>query len=180
VADSYDTMNDLMSGGLHRYWKDTLLDMSLVKSMVQAIRRQQQQQQQHAFPIDDDSTGTTQDDNYDCPQLRILDVAGGTGDVAFRFVEASNVHHYQEQAWSGEFPPLSVTVCDINKEMLRVGEARARERFGATILSESDTTGPPLSFVEGNAQSLDFPDNTFDLYTIAFGLRNVTDVVSYD
>ena len=66
-----------------------------------------------------------------------------------------------------------MTVCDINNEMLRVGEKRARSRFGDALLDQSKG----LSFVQGNAQSLvAFPDNTFDLYTIAFGLRNVTDV----
>jgi SAM-dependent methyltransferase len=147
VADSYDVMNDLMSGGLHRYWKDQLLDMSAVESMAKAVR------------------------DHPGEELRILDVAGGTGDVAFRFVEAAGC---PERALSSGEDPISVTVCDINPEMLRVGEARARERFGTAVLDRTKA----LSFVEGNAQNLDFPDNAFDLYTIAFGLRNVTDVVS--
>jgi ubiquinone/menaquinone biosynthesis methyltransferase len=150
VADSYDVMNDLMSGGLHRYWKDQLLDMSAVASISKAIRQQQDQSSQ---------------------RLNILDVAGGTGDVAFRFVEAAGC---PERARSSGEDPITVTVCDINPEMLRVGEKRARERFGSSLLDGTKA----LSFVEGNAQSLDFPDNSFDLYTIAFGLRNVTDVVS--
>jgi ubiquinone/menaquinone biosynthesis C-methylase UbiE len=104
-------------------------------------------------------------------KLKILDVAGGTGDVAFRFVEAAGC---SERAWSSGEDPITVTVCDINPEMLRVGEARARDRYGSSLLDGTKA----LSFVEGNAQSLDFPDNSFDLYTIAFGLRNVTDVVS--
>jgi ubiquinone/menaquinone biosynthesis methyltransferase len=161
VADSYDVMNDLMSGGLHRYWKDQLLDMSAVESMARAVR--QQQQSQHNINDDDDGDKGV--------NLRILDVAGGTGDVAFRFVEAVGC---LERACSSGKDPISVTVCDINAEMLRVGEARARERFGHSLLDGTKA----LSFVEGNAQRLDFPDNTFDLYTIAFGLRNVTDVVS--
>eukprot|EP00980_Cylindrotheca_fusiformis_P018823 scaffold6276_cov138-Cylindrotheca_fusiformis.AAC.10 len=146
VADSYDIMNDLMSGGLHRYWKDQLLDVSAVASMANAVR-------QHS------GSG----------ELRILDVAGGTGDVAFRFIEAAKC---AERSMSSGEDPVSVTVCDINSEMLRVGEARARERFGSSLLDGSKA----LFFVEGNAQNLDFPDNSFDLYTIAFGLRNVTDV----
>lgn len=146
VADSYDVMNDFMSGGLHRYWKDQLLDMSAVASMAQIIRRQQK--------------GT----------LRILDVAGGTGDVSFRFLEAAGC---PERAQSSGEDPISVTVCDINSEMLRVGEARARKKYGSSLITESKA----LSFVEGNAQDLNnFEDNSFDLYTIAFGLRNVTDV----
>jgi ubiquinone/menaquinone biosynthesis methyltransferase len=102
-------------------------------------------------------------------ELRILDVAGGTGDIAFRFIDAAEC---TERSKSSGEDVISVTVCDINLEMLRVGEKRARERFGSAVLDESKS----LSFVEGNAQSLQFPDNTFDLYTIAFGLRNVTDV----
>jgi ubiquinone/menaquinone biosynthesis methyltransferase len=145
VADSYDVMNDVMSAGMHRYWKDYLLDLSAVSSMAKAVRK---------FP------GS---------ELRILDVAGGTGDVAFRFIEAAEC---QERSKSSGHDAISVTVCDINQEMLRVGEKRARERFGSALLDDSKA----LSFVEGNAQSLQFSDNAFDVYTIAFGLRNVTDV----
>lgn len=145
VADSYDIMNDLMSGGLHRYWKDHLLDISAVSSMSNAVR-------QHSGS-----------------ELRILDVAGGTGDVAFRFIEAAQC---TERSRSSGKDQISVTVCDINPEMLRVGESRARERYGSSLLDETKA----LTFVEGNAQSLDFAENSFDLYTIAFGLRNVTDV----
>ena len=145
VADSYDIMNDVMSAGLHRYWKDYLLDISAVASMAQAVRK---------VPGN---------------ELRILDVAGGTGDIAFRFIEAAEC---PERSKSSGNDVISVTVCDINREMLRVGEKRARERFGSALLDESKA----LSFVEGNAQSLHFDDNSFDLYTIAFGLRNVTDV----
>lgn len=145
VADSYDVMNDLMSGGLHRFWKDYLLDVSAVESMARAVRK---------FP------GS---------KLQILDVAGGTGDVAFRFIDAAGC---PERSKSSGEDDISVTVCDINPEMLRVGEQRARNRFGSALLDKTKA----LSFVEGNAQSLQFPDNSFDLYTIAFGLRNVTDV----
>ena len=166
VADSYDVMNDFMSGGLHRYWKDQLLDMSAVASMASIIRRQAQQTQTQASTI---SNKGHHDDNA---RLRILDVAGGTGDVSFRFLEAAGCI---ERARSSGEDPISVTVCDINPEMLRVGEARARKKYGSTLITESKA----LSFVEGNAQNLkDFEDNSFDLYTIAFGLRNVTDVVS--
>lgn len=146
VADSYDVMNDFMSGGLHRLWKDYLVDSSRVLEMAQAVR------------------------NSNNRKLDILDVAGGTGDVAFRMAEASNI---LERSKSSGQDPVSITVCDINPEMLRVGEERARQRFGHAVLQESKS----LTFVEGNAQSLtNFDDNSFDLYTIAFGLRNVTDV----
>jgi len=156
VADSYDVMNDFMSGGLHRYWKDQLLDMSAVASIATIIRRQTQA-----------SSSREHEQNN---RLKILDVAGGTGDVSFRFLEAAGC---VERASSSGEDPISVIVCDINPEMLRVGEARARKKYGSSLITESKA----LSFVEGNAQNLEnFEDNSFDLYTIAFGLRNVTDV----
>lgn len=116
VADRYDVMNDLMSGGLHRLWKDVLV------ARVKPAR---------AAPF------------------RHLDVAGGTGDVAFRIVRAGG-------------PLTHVTVLDINGDMLRVGRARAEKR---------GLSG--LDFVEANAEELPFEDNSFDAYTIAFGIRNV-------
>ncbi len=118
VAHRYDLMNDLMSGGLHRAWKDAL---------VTAINPPRSDQ-----------------------QFRLIDVAGGTGDVAFRVVAAGG-------AGTG------VTVCDINPEMLAVGRERAAER------GLDDAVG----FVEGNAEALPFPDKSFDAYAIAFGIRNV-------
>mmetsp|Transcript_16299 Transcript_16299/g.23989 ORF Transcript_16299/g.23989 Transcript_16299/m.23989 type:complete len:310 (-) Transcript_16299:130-1059(-) len=146
VAESYDLMNDLMSGGLHRLWKDHFVKKSSVASMARLIRKS---------PSRD---------------LKILDVAGGTGDIAFRFVDTCNCHERSKSSGSDE---ISVTVCDINSEMLRVGERRARDRYGDAILDNSKA----ISFVQGNAQDLfQFEDNSFDMYTIAFGLRNVTDV----
>lgn len=146
VAESYDLMNDLMSGGLHRFWKDYLVKVSCVTSMAKMVRSSSSR------------------------ELKILDVAGGTGDIAFRFVDASGC---QERSKSSGEDQISINVCDINGEMLRVGERRARERFGNEILDNTNA----LSFEEGNAQDLhNFEDNSFDLYTIAFGLRNVTDV----
>lgn len=151
VADSYDVMNDLMSGGLHRAWKDYLLQVSLVQAIASAVRRKS--------PTDPTLA-----------QFKILDVAGGTGDVAFRFVEAAGC---VERAKSSGIDPIQITVCDINSEMLRVGERRALERYGRSLMESSRA----LRFIPGNAQSLDpFQNNKFDLYTIAFGLRNVTDV----
>jgi demethylmenaquinone methyltransferase/2-methoxy-6-polyprenyl-1,4-benzoquinol methylase len=118
VARRYDLMNDLMSGGLHRAWKDAL---------VNAVNPPR------------DARGFT-----------VLDMAGGTGDVAFRLARAGG-------------PGTRVTVCDINPDMLEVG----RQRAVARDLAES------VSFVEGNAETLIFPDKSFDAYTIAFGIRNV-------
>jgi demethylmenaquinone methyltransferase / 2-methoxy-6-polyprenyl-1,4-benzoquinol methylase len=118
VARRYDLMNDLMSGGLHRVWKDILVTM--------------------LNPPRDDRP------------FAVLDVAGGTGDIAFRIVE---------RAGSG----TRVTVCDINSDMLAVGRERASER-GLDGL---------VTFTAGNAEALPFPDRHFDACTIAFGIRNV-------
>ncbi|SMF40423.1 demethylmenaquinone methyltransferase / 2-methoxy-6-polyprenyl-1,4-benzoquinol methylase [Xaviernesmea oryzae] len=117
VAKRYDVMNDVMSAGMHRVWKD---------AMVAALNPRR-------------------DAGY-----KTLDVAGGTGDVAFRIVEASNRKAH-------------VTVLDINGSMLSVGAERAVKRR----LSEN------LDFVEANAETLPFEANSFDAYTIAFGIRNV-------
>jgi demethylmenaquinone methyltransferase/2-methoxy-6-polyprenyl-1,4-benzoquinol methylase len=118
VAGRYDLMNDLMSGGLHRLWKDALI--------------------------------TTLKPARDRP-FQHLDVAGGTGDVAFQVLEAGG-------------PQTDVTVLDINREMLSVGRARADKRFPGD---------GRIQFVQGNAESLGLPDAHFDAYTIAFGIRNV-------
>ena len=114
VAKRYDIMNDLMSAGMHRVWKD---------DFVRALKPQ--------------------------PNERILDMAGGTGDIAFR-IEKSGA---------------SVTVSDINPEMLAVGMERAARK---------DVTS--MVWREENAEVLSFPDRSFDAYTIAFGIRNVTDI----
>ncbi|MBY0302393.1 MULTISPECIES: class I SAM-dependent methyltransferase [Sphingomonas] len=114
VASRYDVMNDAMSGGMHRLWKDRF---------VRRVKPREGEQ--------------------------ILDMAGGTGDIAFRL------------AASG----ASVTVADINPEMLEVGIGRAQQR---------GIDG--LVWTEANAEVLTFPDRFFDAYTIAFGIRNVTDI----
>lgn len=145
VADSYDVMNDFMSAGLHRVWKDYFTSLLQMEKMAQQARQMD-------------------------ASLSILDVAGGTGDISFRFLEQAGCI---ERAKSSGIDQVQITVCDINAEMLRVGESRAKERFGTAVTESSQA----LRFVQGNAQDLkDFPDNTFDVYTIAFGLRNVTDV----
>ena len=117
VAKRYDIMNDLMSAGLHRAWKDGLV------SWLNPPKR---------------------------PGWKVLDVAGGTGDIAFRIIDAS---HGSAHA----------TVLDINGSMLEVGADRARKRG----LAEK------VDFVEASAEELPFADETFDAYTISFGIRNV-------
>ena len=114
VARRYDLMNDLMSGGMHRLWKDRF---------VARIKPQ--------------------------PGEAILDMAGGTGDIAFRMAARG----------------AAVTVSDINADMLGVGEERAIKKGIAG-----------LSWSVQNAETLSFPDRSFDAYTIAFGIRNVTDI----
>ena len=121
VADKYDLMNDLMSGGMHRLWKSAFVNWM-------------------APP----KTST---------DYRHLDVAGGTGDIAFRVLQASK----------GGTRPV---ICDISGEMLRVGEKRAGE----------NGLRDRVTFVQGNAEALPFADNSFDVYTIAFGIRNVTHI----
>lgn len=132
VAPSYDVMNDLMSGGLHRLWKDRLVEM--------------------LAPF---------------PGTKHIDVAGGTGDVAFRVLRAiqgaegllSAENEYKNRRGG-------VTVFDINPEMLEEGKKKAKKA--------ADLDQERLDFVEGSAEELPFDDNSFDSYTIAFGIRNVT------
>ena len=121
VAKRYDLMNDLMSGGLHRVWKNLMIE-TLNPPRGEA-------------------------------SFRMLDVAGGTGDISFRASKAAGPHFHS-------------TVCDINTDMLAVG----RERALAQGLEDR------VDFVEGNAESLSFPDRSFDAYTIAFGIRNVPQI----
>ena len=119
VANRYDLMNDLMSGGVHRLWKNDLINW-LAPSKI-------------------------------APQA-LLDVAGGTGDIARRFLDA---------AGQGS----AATICDISAEMLEAGRTKLGGRYSER-----------LSFVQGNAETLPFPDKSFDAYTIAFGIRNVTNI----
>ncbi|XP_061196950.1 2-methoxy-6-polyprenyl-1,4-benzoquinol methylase, mitochondrial-like [Saccostrea echinata] len=163
VASKYDLMNDSMSFGIHRLWKDHFIN--------------------RMAPV----AGT-----------KLLDVAGGTGDIAFRFLKYIQSQNEKPVVTDENFTistnlnagaysipsdfaeeneetvDLSdykedtshVTVCDINQEMLNVGKSRAEE---AGIMSG-------ISWVQGNAESLPFEDNTFDAYTIAYGIRNCTHI----
>lgn len=115
VASKYDIMNDLMSVGIHRLWKDAMMDWLAPR-----------------------------------PGQRLLDVAGGTGDVAFRFLKRA--------------PGATATVCDMTEPMLIEGQKRA----------EAEDMADRLSWVVGDAMALPFEDNSFDVYTISFGIRNVT------
>lgn len=115
VASKYDIMNDLMSGGVHRLWKDAMMDWLAPR-----------------------------------PGQRLLDVAGGTGDVAFRFLNRA--------------PQAQAVVCDMTESMLIAGRQRA----------EADKMADRLGWVVGDAMALPFENNSFDVYTISFGIRNVT------
>jgi demethylmenaquinone methyltransferase / 2-methoxy-6-polyprenyl-1,4-benzoquinol methylase len=118
VASKYDVMNDLMSVGVHRLWKDAMMDWLAPR-----------------------------------PGQRLLDVAGGTGDIAFRFLK---------RAGAG----TQATVLDLTESMLTEGRARA----------EAAQMPDALDWVVGDAMALPFADNSFDVYTISFGIRNVTDI----
>ena len=115
VASKYDVMNDLMSVGIHRIWKDAMMDWLAPR-----------------------------------PGQKLLDVAGGTGDVAFRFLTRA--------------PEAHATVCDMTESMLIEGQKRA----------EAEDMAERLNWVVGDAMALPFADNSFDVYTISFGIRNVT------
>lgn len=115
VASKYDVMNDLMSVGIHRVWKEAMMDWLAPR-----------------------------------PGQRLLDVAGGTGDVAFRFLVRA--------------PGATAIVCDLTEPMLIEGRKRA----------EAEKMAERLDWVVGDAMTLPFPDASFDTYSISFGIRNVT------
>jgi len=115
VASRYDIMNDVMSGGIHRIWKDAMMDWLAPRA-----------------------------------GQKLLDVAGGTGDVAFRFLKRAGTGH--------------ATVLDLTEGMLVAGRKRA----------EAERLATSLDWVVGDAMALPFDDNVFDVYTISFGIRNVT------
>ncbi|PHH82528.1 hypothetical protein CDD82_5709 [Ophiocordyceps australis] len=133
VAESYDKMNDLMSLGIHRLWKDYLVS-SLNPGATTPLGRPQ----------------------------HILDVAGGTGDIAFRML--SRAHQVNCN------PNIHVTISDINPSMLAVGRQRSQALPAAHQAS--------LSFLEANAEALptEIKDSSLDLYTVAFGIRNFTNI----
>lgn len=115
VASKYDIMNDVMSVGIHRVWKDAMMDWLAPRG-----------------------------------GQKLLDVAGGTGDISFRFLKRAGYGH--------------ATVCDLTESMLVEGRKRA----------EAESMAESLDWVVGDAMKLPFADNTFDVYTISFGIRNVT------
>jgi demethylmenaquinone methyltransferase/2-methoxy-6-polyprenyl-1,4-benzoquinol methylase len=115
VASKYDVMNDVMSVGIHRVWKDAMMDWLAPR-----------------------------------PGQLLLDVAGGTGDISFRFLKRAGSGH--------------ATVLDLTESMLVEGRKRA----------EAAQMGASLDWVVGDAMKLPFADNSFDVYTISFGIRNVT------
>lgn len=156
VASKYDVMNDVMSLGAHRLWKDDLINRFGLQTLAKA------------------------NPNY-IP--RHLDVAGGTGDIAFRSLETMLKEYASHSTITNTSSSTAasinttdghdecskqIVVCDINPDMLAVGKSRALSAYNRNMNL--------IGFVEGNAEKLSmFPDSSFDIYTIAFGLRNVTD-----
>jgi demethylmenaquinone methyltransferase / 2-methoxy-6-polyprenyl-1,4-benzoquinol methylase len=127
VARRYDLMNDLMSFGLHRTWKDAL---------VTAVNPPPNLPPKNLPPKN--------------KPFALIDIAGGTGDIAFRIIDADGAGTH-------------VTVCDISPDMLAVGRDRAAARG----------LGGAIAFAEANAEKLPFEDRSFDAATVAFGIRNV-------
>ncbi len=129
VAGKYDLMNDLMSGGVHRIWKNKMVE-ELVDSWESIV----------------DSQG----------KIKFIDVAGGTGDVAFRIARKMRAKSIKYE----------IDVVDINQEMLDVGKARA--------VDQNLFSG--IKFTACDGEKLSFADETFDFFTIAFGIRNFTNI----
>ena len=148
VASKYDLMNDATSFGVHRLWKDTFV------STLRPGRK---------------------------APMKCIDVAGGTGDIALRILDYTREKHYDRET--------TVEVVDINAQMLKEGFRRFKQtmyhnskwlNLYVSFLRHSDgQTAPQISFHEANAQDLGsdkFKDNSYDLYTIAFGIRNCTSI----
>ncbi|KYQ91844.1 ubiE/COQ5 methyltransferase family protein [Tieghemostelium lacteum] len=142
VSSNYDLMNDFMSMGIHRLWKD-----ELIKTLN---------------PV---------------PGSHLLDVAGGTGDISFRFLDKIKQSKYYfpqiNQDGSGQSStslPSSATVFDINQSMLDQGKKRG------ILNGYNDTTDPSIDWVHGSAEQLPFQSDTFNCYTISFGIRNCTNI----
>ncbi|KAG8234760.1 hypothetical protein J437_LFUL006592 [Ladona fulva] len=136
VAENYDKMNDAMSFGIHRIWKDEFIE--------------------RLSPT---------------PNTKLLDVAGGTGDISFRFLKYLEMVEGWKPSNLGVFSnseelEKKVTICDINEAMLKVGRQRA-SKLGYEN---------KIHWVLGNAENLPFEDNSYSAYTIAFGIRNVTHI----
>jgi demethylmenaquinone methyltransferase/2-methoxy-6-polyprenyl-1,4-benzoquinol methylase len=120
VADKYDFMNDVMSFGIHRYWKARFIE------------------------------------NITKPDAKLIDVAGGTGDIAIKFIQQARLKGGVPEAY----------IVEINYDMLKVGKAKAIDN---NILKN-------ITFTQANAEKLPFADNSFDYYTVAFGIRNMTNL----
>ena len=126
MANSYDLMNDVMSLGIHRLWKQQLVA--------------------RLDPL---------------PATKLLDVCGGTGDVAIQVVRHMTRKYPNDRN-------SQVVVCDINEQMIKVGQTRCHK----LMASDADR----IQWVLGDAMNLPFEDNSFDVYTVAFGIRNVVDI----
>ncbi len=152
VAKKYDLMNDLMSAGIHRIWKNKMIEeINLSHPLTKQSEDLSSSSEELTRP-------NSQDFDFAQPMeasreaARVIDVAGGTGDIAFRIAK--------------KFPQIKIDVVDINQEMLDVGKNRA---IDLNLFSN-------LNFTCCNGEELSFADQTFDFFTIAFGIRNFTNI----
>ncbi|KAK5583843.1 hypothetical protein RB653_005445 [Dictyostelium firmibasis] len=144
VSSNYDLMNDVMSMGIHRLWKDELIN----------------------------TLNPT-------PGSHLLDVAGGTGDISFRFLDKIKtspnyfpniIKNGSSETLKSSSLPSSATVFDINQSMLNEGKKRGLTK------GYTDQSDPSIDWVQGNSEALPFKDDTFNCYTVSFGIRNCTNI----
>ncbi|SIO73685.1 ubiquinone biosynthesis methyltransferase [Babesia microti strain RI] len=172
VASKYDFMNDLMSFGVHRFWKDCLVGLLEPKliSHWQSVER----------CLLSSNRGRILKARV--PKLSIIDLAGGTGDIAFRINDLSNhlafktANGFQYHCeYSRKFYP-KISIVDVSEEMIAEGKRRYRDQYGGQTgvtewLGNSDETGN-VEWILGPAEEIPLEDSSADIITIAFGARN--------
>lgn len=152
VAKKYDLMNDLMSGGVHRIWKNKMIEEVDFASVERSRNHEKSANNfERVTPVKGSDP------------IKIIDLAGGTGDIAFRIVKKAR----GLTPVKGSDPiKVKIDVVDINQEMLDVGKGRA---VNLNLFSD-------LKFTCADGEKLPFSDESFDFFTISFGIRNFTDI----